>query len=535
MNTIYIYDTTLRDGTQGIDITYTADDKLAILKALDDMRIDYVEGGFPFSNEKDRSFFEQCKSLRLKHTKLVAFGNTRKAHTIAKEDAQLQVLLSCNTPAITLVGKTSKAHVIHVLKTSQKENLNMIEDSISFLKKKKKEVIFDAEHFFDGYKESPEYAIQVLHSAARAGADSVVLCDTNGGTLPDEVGKILANLPLEDMPLIGGHFHDDCGTAVANSLLTLRMGARQIQGTFNGWGERCGNANLCTLLPNLFLKTQFTAASSKHLKKITAVSRFIAERANIIPDKRHPYVGDAAFTHKAGLHADVVIKSSSLIEHIDSKEVGNERHIVLSELAGKSTILAKLKKYGTFMKNSPEVEHIIQQLKEQEMHGFTYEAAEASFDLLIRKTLNRYQSMVHLRNYHLELFKSRNFSSKTVGRIFLDVHDMQVMGVASGTGMVEALDKTLKDALVSFYPFIKQLHITDYRVRIIDPENATAAIVRVFITSTDGTHYWNTIGVHQNIIEASWQALVDSLEYYYNNFTSEHKEKSVHSRQSISG
>lgn len=518
MKKITIYDTTLRDGMQGIEVNYTLADKLEIAHKLDDMKIDYIEGGFPLSNEKEAAFFERVKKEKFNHAKIVAFGSTRKPGKKAENDAHIQALLNADTPAVIIVGKSWKAHVKYVLNTTIEENLEMIYDSINFFKKSGKETFFDLEHFFDGYKDDPKYALTILKTATEAGADALVLCDTNGGTLPTETAKILDELPLDKLNPIGVHFHNDTGTAVANSIVSLEHGAVHVQGTINGWGERCGNANLCTIIPNIILKQKMNANVKSELKHLTSLSRFVFEKANIIPDKRQPYVGEAALSHKAGQHADVISKAPELMEHIDGSLVGNERKIILSELAGKSTIVKKISKYGDFDKNSKTVATLIDILKTKENDGYEYEAAEASFDIIIRKTIGKYKGLLELNNYHLESFKTGDTPSKTVGRIFLSTKNKVMMGAATGIGPVETLDKALRDALLPFYPFLNKIRITDYRVRVLNPEEASAAKVRVFITSTDHERTWDTVGVSENVIEASWEAVVDSIDYYYNNF-----------------
>lgn len=520
MRRVEIFDTTLRDGMQGIEVSFSLSDKIQIAHKLDELGVDYIEGGFPLSNQKEEAFFESVKKETFEHAKIAAFGSTRKPKHKAREDAHILALLEAETEVVVIVGKTWKAHVEKVLRTSLEENLEMIYDSVSYLKKQDRRVILDLEHFFDGYKDDPEYALKVLKTGTEAKADSLVLCDTNGGTLPSEVQKVMAALPQAELSPIGVHFHNDTGNAVANSLLAIEAGASHVQGTINGWGERCGNANLCAILPTLTLKMNIDSSTAPHIQKITSVSRFVAEKANIIPDKRQPYVGEAAFSHKAGQHADVLSKADYLMEHISAKMVGNERRILLSELAGKSTVLDKLSKYGTFDKNSEEVESLIQTLKDRELKGYEYEAAEASFDLLIRRTLKIYKPMMELNNYHLESYKTWESPSKTVGRIFLRINEKDVMGAAVGVGPVETLDAALRNAIDHFYPFIRDISLTDYKVRVLNPETAgTAAKVRVFISFTDHhENTWDTVGVSENIVEASWEALVDSLDYYYNTF-----------------
>ncbi len=514
---IAIYDTTLRDGMQGIEINYSLGDKIQISHKLDELKIDYIEGGFPLSNEKETAFFEQIKKENLRHAKIVAFGSTRAPKGKAENDPHIRALLQAETPAVMVVGKTWKAHVKHVLKTSYEENLEMIFDSIAFLAKEGREVLFDLEHFFDGYKDDPEYALNVLAGATEAGARVLVLCDTNGGTLPGEGASILQAIPQQKLAPLGVHFHNDCGVAVANTLAALENGAVHVQGTVNGWGERTGNANLCVLVPNIVLKMGYSASIEKSLVHLTSLSRFVAEKANIIPDRRQPYVGEASFSHKAGQHADVISKAPHLMEHIDGSLVGNARKIVLSELAGKSTVVKKVSKYGSFDKKSKVVEELTALLKQKEQEGYEYEAAEASFDLLIRKSIGSYSPLLQLNSYHLESFKTWETPSKTVGRIFLKSEKKELMGAAVGVGPVETLDAALRDALLPFHPFLKDISLVDYRVRVLNPQAAAAAKVRVFITSSDHERSWDTVGVSENVIEASWEAIVDSLEYYYNN------------------
>jgi 2-isopropylmalate synthase len=514
--TVVMYDTTLRDGMQGIQVSYTLDDKIKIAHALDEMKIDYIEGGFPLSNEKEAAFFRQARKENFRHARVVAFGSTRKAGISAEDDPMVRALLDAETPTVIVVGKTWKAHVEKVLQTDEEENLRMIHDSVQFLKSHDREVFFDLEHFFDGFKDDPEYALRVLRAGTDAGADCLVLCDTNGGTLPQEVARICSALPKESLAPLGGHFHNDCGVAIANSMVAVDNGALHIQGTVNGWGERCGNANLCTFIPNIVLKTRYHAHCEDHVQRLTHLSRFVAEKANIIPDRRLPFVGDAAFSHKAGQHADVVNKAAYLMEHIDGALVGNERHIVLSELAGKSTIVEKLREYGDFTKKSPVVEKLTHLLKQKENEGYEYEAAEASFDILIRKALNIYKPVAVLRNYHLESYKTAEMPSKTVGRIFLETENRELMGAAVCVGPVDTLDHALRDALEPVFPWLEKITLSDYRVRVLNPESGAAAKVRVFVTYTDHEKVWDTVGVHANIVEASWQALMDSIEFYYN-------------------
>ncbi len=514
---VQIYDTSLRDGMQGMYISYTLQDKLDIAQALDDMHVDYIEGGFPLSNEKEAEFFTHSAKRNFKHAKIVAFGSTARDYRNAENDAHMRALLDTETSVVTIVGKSSIAHVDEVLRVSPDENLHMIEESVKILKKHDREVILDLEHFFDGYKLDAEYAKKIVRVAHDVGCDMLVLCDTNGGVLMHEVVEIMSSLTTMQHPPIGTHFHNDCGLGVANSLISLEHGSVHLQGTINGWGERTGNANLCEILPNIAIKdSRYTAPCAAHLTKLTSLSRFVAEKANIVLDPRQPFVGSVAFSHKAGQHADVVLKNAQLIEHIPAESVGNKRHILLSELAGKSTIVARLQKYGNFSKSDAVVQTIVDVLKEKEKKGYEYEAAEASFELEMLKVLKKYTGLIALKNYNVEVFKSYDTSSKTLCKIFLYWMGHEVMGSAVGVGPVEALDKAMRNALIQKCEFLDVVSLIDYRVRVVNPEDNTSARVRVFITSTDGKEVWNTVGVHENIIEASWTALVDSYEYYHN-------------------
>lgn len=517
MKKIELYDTTLRDGTQGIDINLSLADKIRAARKLDEMKIDYIEGGFPSSNGKDVRFFERMQKEHLSHAKLVSFGFTKSPETAAEEDPHLQAMLRAETEYVTMVGKAWKAHVEKILLTDSEKNLGMIYESVRFLKERGRKVFFALEHFFDGFTADRDYALAAMNSAAAAGADLLVMCDTNGGLLPVQLQNILNSMDTKGLPPLGVHFHNDCGTAVANSLIAVEYdNIAHIQGTVNGWGERCGNTNLCVLAPNIALKTMNKINISEKLDRITHVSKFFYELANVLPEKRQPYVGAAAFSHKAGLHADAVLKAGELIEHIPSSAVGNSRQILLSELSGKSTVLAKMRKFGEFSKNSKAVKSILSLLKSKEAAGYEYEGAEASFELLIAKSLKQYESFVELNNYHLETFKTGEAPAKTVARVFMTTNSKNVMGAGISIGPVDALNEAMRGALQPHHPFIRNINLVDYKVRIYDSQSGTAAKVRVLIRSTDGTREWDTVGVSENIIEASWEALVDSLDYYYN-------------------
>ncbi|OQY38373.1 MAG: citramalate synthase [Spirochaetaceae bacterium 4572_7] len=517
MKKISIFDTTLRDGTQGVGINFTLNDKIEIAHALDDAGVDYIEGGFPLASKRESDFFKITSKENFKNAKITAFGSTRKPGRKAKDDENILALLNAESPTVVVVGKAWGRHITDVIRTDFEENLAMIDDSIRFLVSEGREVIFDLEHFFDGYKQHPEYSLEILKLATAAGASNLALCDTNGGTLPSDVSNIINGLPQNELASLGVHFHNDIGCAVANSMIAVDSGATNVQGTINGWGERCGNANLCSIIPNLSLKMNCQITMNKNMDTLTHLSRYIAEKANIIPEKNQPYVGTAAFAHKAGQHADVIAKNPELMEHIPGTIVGNERQILLSELAGKSTILEKIRTYGKFDKNSPEVVSLFNTLKEKEGKGFEYETAEASFDLLVKKSLGLYKPLFELNNYHLETYKTWGVSSKTVGRIFLKTGGKEYMGAGVGVGPVGTLDAAVRDALKDYHKFLNNMSLIDYKVRVLNPEDSTNAKVRVFVSSTDGDKSWETVGVSENIIEASWQALVDSMEYYYNN------------------
>lgn len=519
-----VYDTTLRDGMQGEKVNFSLEDKIEVALKLDQLGVHYVEGGFPLANKKEEEFFKQIKKEKIKHAKISAFGSTRKPGGNAQDDFHIQALLHAETQVVTIVGKTWDEHVIGVLKTSLEENLKMIEDSVSYLKKQGREVIYDAEHFFDGYAANPSYALKTLVVAHLAGADVLVLCDTNGGNIHTPIVNALKAVSANPNLQFGIHLHNDVGMAVANSLIALDYGCVQIQGTMNGWGERCGNANLCTIIPNIHFKTKHRLFTDAQLKQLTPTSKYISELANIIPNHRSPYVGLSSFAHKAGQHADVIVKNPSLMEHLDSDQVGNSRRILLSELAGKSTIVHKLKKYGKFDKNSREITQILGILKEKESFGYEYEAAEASFELLVLKTIGEYESLFELDKYHV--FSSRDQNGEdTQATVFIRVGKESHQAVARGSGPVGTLDSAIRLSLGNFFPFIKKVKLLDYKVRVLGSEKAANAKVRVFIKSTDGHRTWDTVGVSKNVIDASWEALVDSFEYVFNDKTNQENQK----------
>lgn len=514
-NKVSIYDTTLRDGAQATGVSFSATGKILLAKRLDVFGIDYIEGGFPGSNPKDMEFFAAIEKETLKHSKVVAFGSTRRAKTKVSDDLFVKALLSANTPTVTVFGKSWKLHVKDVLRTSEKENLAMIADTVSFLKDHGKEVFFDAEHFFDGFKDSPDFALKVLRTAAEAGADCLVLCDTNGGCLPGEIADAV-RIAKEDMDVsVGIHTHNDIGLAVANALAAVEAGAVQVQGTMNGYGERCGNANLCTLMPNLQLKMGINCVKPSSMKSLRDLSVFVDDMINVGPNHRSPYTGKSAFAHKGGPHVDAVKKNPRTFEHIEPEMVGNQRNILVSELSGGSNVLLKAVDVGMDGNTSKEeAREILAELKKLEHKGYAFEAADASFRILIQKVMKKHKSFFTLEGFRVIVEKrSKDGECLSEATVKVCVDGEVEQTVAEGDGPVNALDKALRKALERFYPEIAKVQLNDFRVRILDPEEASAATTRVLIESSDETESWGTVGVSENIIEASWEALVDSVEY----------------------
>lgn len=511
---IEIYDSTLRDGAQGEGISFSVKDKLNIVKALDEIGVQYIEAGNPGSNPKDLEFFEEVKKLKLKTSKLVAFGSTRRRNIKVEDDANVKSLLQADTEYIAIFGKSWDFHVTDIINTTLEENLNMIRDTIRYFTEKGKKVVYDAEHFYDGYKANKEYAIKTLKAAAESGAVTLALCDTNGGCMPSEIYEITKDVSKElDTPL-GIHCHNDSGMAVANSIMAVEAGANQVQGTFVGFGERCGNANLVTIIGNLQLKQSHTCLPEEKLETLTDTARLIAEIANIQLADDAPYVGRRAFTHKGGMHIDGVNKASKSFEHINPETVGNERRFLMSEVSGRSTILKKIQQVAPeITKDSPETANIMTRLKELEHEGYQFEGAESTFELIIRKHLGKYKPFFKLDYFKIIGEKPSvdvNFSSYAMVKV--NVEGTPKITAAEGDGPVHALDKALRSALEDFYPVLKKVHLTDYKVRVLDSLEATAAKVRVLITSTDGHDDWVTVGVSTDIIEASLIALIDSIE-----------------------
>lgn len=498
---------------QAEGVAFSLDDKLAITRCLDDLGLTYIEGGYAASNPKEMQFFREVAKLGLKNAKVTAFGNTRRADRTVEDDASLCSILDCGMPAATLVGKSWDMHVTDVLGCSLDENLSICADSIRYLKGKGLEVLFDAEHFYDGYKENAEYAMKVLAAAADAGADRLVLCETNGGCTPKEVFEITRAVCEQFTSItVGMHAHNDTDCATANSLAAVEAGARHVQGTINGLGERCGNANLCVLIPNLAIKMGYSVLAPEKIKSLTEVSRFVFEIGNLTPVPNMPYVGESAFAHKGGLHVDALRKSKRTYEHISPSLVGNERRFLISELSGKSTILAELEK-AEIDQDKELAKKILMRVQELENEGYQFEAANGTFDLLVKKLMGTYKPFFDLLKYHVTVEKRRSGEMVTEATVKVTVDGATEHVVGEGDGPVNALDAALRKALESFYPKISQVRLIDYKVRVVNAKAGTAARVRVIIESRDKTDIWGTVGVSENIIDASWLALVDSVEY----------------------
>jgi 2-isopropylmalate synthase len=514
MKKVDIYDTTLRDGSQREGVSLSVADKLKIAEKLDEFGISYIEGGWPGSNPKDIEFFRRAEKINFKNATLCAFGSTRRPGKVAAEDQNIQALVKANTKTVTIFGKSWDFHVSNALKTTPDENLLMITETIAYLKDQGRQVFFDAEHFFDGYKANPGYALSTLKAAVAGGADLIVLCDTNGGLMPWELISIFSGVKETIKAPLGIHVHDDAGMATANSLIAVREGALQIHGTINGYGERCGNANLCTIIPNLQLKMDLKLVTEEQLRGLTKLSRYIAELVNITPAEQQPYVGYNAFAHKGGIHIDAVSKQPATYEHAIPELVGNRRRILVSELAGRSSISMKTTQNGFKLdKDRPETASVLQRIKEMEHYGYQFEGAEGSFELLVLKMMKAYQPLFKLEGFRLIIEKRESGQLYSEATIKVRVGDVQVHTAAEGNGPVNALDNALRKALESIYPALKKIRLTDFRVRVIDGVDGTGAQVRVLIESRDDEMTWGTVGVSPNIIEASWIALVDSLEY----------------------
>lgn len=523
---IQIFDTTLRDGTQGEKISFSADDKLRIAKRLDEFGVHYIEGGWPGSNPKDMAFFEKAKSHKFRNAKIVAFGSTCRAGTAPDQDANLRALIQAETPAVSVFGKSWILHVTEALKITPDENLNIISGSVQYLKQHGKEVIYDAEHFFDGYKDNPEYAIRTLLAAEAAGADVLVLCDTNGGTLTHEISAIIGEVKNHVQAPLGIHPHNDGDLAVANTLAAIQAGVVHVQGTINGYGERCGNANLCSVIPNLQLKMGYSCVPEDQIKNLSTLSRFVSELANISTDNKQPFVGRSAFAHKGGIHVSAVIRNEQTYEHIKPELVGNNRRVLVSDLSGKSNVSYKADELGfEFDKNSKESAEIVQTLKKLENEGYQFEAAEASFELLVKKLTKNAPDFFNLEGFRVIMERDANGESRSEATIRVRVNDQIEHSAAEGNGPVHALDAALRKALCEFYPEIASMHLRDYKVRVLNEKNGTGANVRVLIDSAKDGIRWGTVGVSKNIIDASWQALSEGLTYFLMNQNSKPKQK----------
>jgi 2-isopropylmalate synthase len=511
-NKIFIYDTTLRDGTQREGISLSLDDKVRIARRLDHFGVHYIEGGWPGSNPKDAEFFDAVRHMDFQSAKITAFGSTRRKNVRPEDDPNLQALLASETPAVALVGKSWDLHVRDVLETDLEENLAMISESVAYMKDNGKEVIYDAEHFFDGYKANPEYALLTLKVAAEAGADVVVPCDTNGGALPWEIREIMEKVVESVDTAVGIHTHDDGGCGVANTLAAVQVGAVHVQGTINGYGERVGNANLSTIIPDLQIKMGKDCLPEEHLAQITELSRFVAEVANLALDDHSPFVGPSAFAHKGGIHVAAMRKNEASYQHIQPELVGNQQRTVISELAGRGNVLEKAAEFGVDT-SSAQAREVLQQIKELEAQGFAFESAEASMSLMLHRLQPGYKPPFELLDFTVLVQHREERGLSADATIKVKVGDKVLHTAAEGNGPVNALDAALRKALLDVYPVLADVNLSDYKVRILDSQNGTESTTRVLIDTNNGVNRWSTVGASTNIIEASWQALYDSIEF----------------------
>jgi 2-isopropylmalate synthase len=521
MEPIHLYDTTLRDGTQGEDVNFSAEEKIMIAQRLDDFGIHYIEGGWPGSNPRDLQFFELAQQVDFKHAKLAAFGSTRKPGFSCGDDPNIQALLAARTPVITIFGKSWDLHVGKIMGNTLEENLAMIHDSVAYLKDHSREVIYDAEHFFDGYKANPDYALSTLAAAVKGGADCIVLCDTNGGTLTYDIEPMIARVhqvvaekkhPCPSPIRIGIHTHNDSGLAIANSICAVKAGATMVQGTINGYGERCGNADLTSIIPILCLKMNRPCISSENLSRLKKLSRFVSETANMIPHNNMPFVGKSAFAHKGGVHVSAIMKLPRAYEHIDPVLVGNKRKVLVSDLSGKSNVEYKARELGVEL-NGSDRQKVVSEIKRMEQEGYQFDVADGSFKILLEKLTEQYQPLFELESFRVTIEKDKNQPCSAHATIKISVDGKQEITAAEGSGPVSALDSALRKALDNFFPHLDHMRLVDFKVRVIDGRAGTAARVRVFIESRDEDHVWSTIGVSEDIIEASWHALADSFQY----------------------
>lgn len=514
MKKVLLYDTTLRDGTQCEGISLSVHDKILIAKKLDDFGVHYIEGGWPGSNPKDMAFFKDVKKAGIRKAKVAAFGSTRRAHVKVSEDPQIKALLESDTKVVTIFGKSWDLHVTEVFKISLKENLQMIYDSVHYLKSKKKEVIYDAEHFFDGFYANPEYALKAIQAAAKAGADNISLCETNGGRLPHEIRHAILRVKRAVKTPLGIHVHNDGELGVANSLQAVGEGVVLVQGTINGIGERCGNANLISIIPNLQFKMKRQCLPPRKIKELTAVSHYVAEICNMPLLVNQPFSGRAAFAHKGGVHINAMMKNQKTYEHMDPKLIGNHRRFLVSELGGKTNIMLKAKELDLdLQKESPETRKILTEIQKLESEGYQFEAAEASFELLVHRLMGREKKFFQTQDVEVASESIGEQNPKVEARVTALVKKSAETKRASGDGPVDALFKALRGALMGFYPVVNEIRLTDYKVRVVNSEAGTAAKVRVFIEFQDKDKTWTTVGVNENIVEASWKALVEAIEY----------------------
>lgn len=515
MKKVSVFDSTLRDGAQAENITFTVEDKLNIVKSLDKLGIDYIEAGNPGSNPKDLEFFDRAKELSLDHAKLVAFGSTRRRDTSVEDDKNVQALLTAETEIVAIFGKSWNMHVTEIIRTTLEQNLKMIADTTAFFVSKGKEVFFDAEHFFDGYKENPDYAIQSLLAAEKAGASYLVLCDTNGGCFPDEISAIVSDVISKVKTPVGIHCHDDTGCGVANTIAAVKAGSAQVQGTFIGYGERCGNANLSAIIPGLQCKLGYECIPPEKMERLTKTARYVAEISNMILPNTLPYVGKSAFAHKGGMHVDGVTKNPRSFEHMPPEAVGNRRNVLLSEVSGKAALFSKLENLGDEVsKDSPEAGALVELIKDYEYKGYQFETATASLELLALKHLGKFKPFFEVTDFKVIGEQSAEGShNRDYAMIKIIVGDQHEITADEGDGPVHALDIALRKAVGKFYPVIEKIRLIDYKVRVIEPKDATAAKVRVFIETTDGENTWTTVSVSADVINASLNALIDSVEY----------------------
>lgn len=514
MARISVYDTTLRDGRQGAGISFSLIDLVNIALKLDELGVDYIEAGWPGSNPRDGEFFEKLSTIAFQHARIVAFGSTRHAKNKTGEDPLLKALIDSKASVVTIFGKSWDLHVREVFRIKEQQNLDMIRESVDFFKQQGRTLIYDAEHFFNGYRDNPEFALKTLQAAEAGGADCLCLCETNGGMLPADIEEIVTAVAAEVSTPLGIHCHNDSDCGVANSLAAVRAGAVHVQGTINGFGERTGNANLCSILPNLQLKMGHSVLSSdRKLRELTEVSRYVSELANLPHNESLPYVGANAFAHKAGVHVNAVQKNPRTYEHIDPALVGNRRHVLISDYSGKSSVIAKARELGIELQDKTLPSRVIELVKDMENNGFQFEGAEASFELLIKRAIGDFQPGFQLKGFRIITQKVAENVSVNEATIKVVVNGTEEMAVAEGDGPVNALDRALRKVLESAYPILRNMQLVDYKVRIMEGLEGTAARTRVLIESQLGDRVWGTVGVSENIIEASWQALVDSIEY----------------------